>query len=41
MENPVMMNQCGSGAGWSSDLEMDDVLSLRDADEEVDENSDA
>lgn len=26
LENPVMITHCGSGSGWSSDLEMDDAL---------------
>lgn len=30
IESPVMINNCGSGAGWPSDQDMDDVFSLRD-----------
>lgn len=28
IEDPVMIKHCGSGAGWSSDQDMDNVMSL-------------
>lgn len=39
IEHPVMIKHCGSGAGWSSDQDMDDVLTLPGDGEELDENS--
>ncbi|KUI58124.1 hypothetical protein VP1G_11003 [Cytospora mali] len=41
IENPVAITHCGSGAGWSSDQEMVDVLSLGHSNEEFDDDSDS